>query len=346
MSSRKRISLHKDMADLEGLARKQGWEVTYTGAGHQEWKAPNGEVVSSASTGTSRSVINTKALLKGQGMLTDTADVRQYERAKRRVEQAYRNAKISMTELDQAMPSSVFFLDRLVTEDGVFDLRCVCGIQKLHPLGFVVHVQSCQEALGLVTDKKEEGEEKKGKGPSLNIPDKCEKGHLLTPENIYKWPDGLRWECRVCRRERQAEARRLKAEAAGLPPAPALVEVEPMLEEAPQPEELDFEMTIPADLNMRELADSVLAAALEAAGRPTEEEVEKRIESAVIQARAEERASAEDLMNEVIAITEERDKLRHEVQALGAKCAGLELKKRSSTSGRQSGRISNALNSS
>lgn len=347
MSSRKRISLHKDMSDIEGLARRQGWDVTYTGAGHQEWKAPNGETVSSASTGTSRSVINTKALLKGQGMLMDVADVRQYERAKRRVEQAYRNSGIDNAELSKAMPESIFFLDKLVTEDGNFDLRCICGVLKAHPLGFVMHVQSCPEALSAATGQRREEEEEKGKEMPSDLPEKCEHGHALTPENVYIWPDGSRWECKVCRRSRQAETRRQKAETAVLPQAMALVEeIVPLLEEVSQPvvEEPD-DIDIPVDINMRELADNVLAAALEAAGRPTEEEVEKRLETAVAQARAEERSSAEDLMNELITITEERNRLQHEVAALRAKCIGLESRKQPPKGGVRSDRISKALNS-
>jgi hypothetical protein len=61
--------MNKDMNALVNAAEKQGWTVTYTGSGHYKFKSPSGAVVFTSSTpGRSRSLTNTKALLKRKGL--------------------------------------------------------------------------------------------------------------------------------------------------------------------------------------------------------------------------------------------------------------------------------------
>lgn len=60
----------KEMKALLKAAEEQGWTVRFTGSGHYQWKAPDGQtiIVTPSTPSDHRSMSNTRAQLKRAGL--------------------------------------------------------------------------------------------------------------------------------------------------------------------------------------------------------------------------------------------------------------------------------------
>lgn len=169
------MTIHKDYAPLERLAKEQGWVLEWKGSGHIHWIPPDGgKPVTTSSTPTTRATVdNVRNDLKKAGLVTDPEEWKRIKKRESKIRNAmetrytHENIITVMSQdtspapgdlLPEALtPGQLDAISRMFAEHYVdngestqLPTTCGCGRRFLEPFACAMHRIKC--------DKKAPGE--------------------------------------------------------------------------------------------------------------------------------------------------------------------------------------------